>query len=283
MLTGEMLRGGSKMAGISKFRLRRWLFGKQRRNPIVGFFAKQSLKNVTHYDNEDRNPARNGEFWLQHSISEYYLSKKTVPVVFDVGANIGDWAANMVRMKPDINLHCFEPSGATFSLLKQRMGRHECVNLNRAGLSHTRQEVDFYENDSADVTSVFHRFDAQNDRKVRVSLISGDDYIKSKKVLIVDFLKLDIEGMEYDALIGLKEALSDGKIQVIQFEYGEFNIQSEKLLKHFYEYLTDYEIGRLHPDHIEFSGWNHTKENFRAANYIAVLKSNTSLLAYLKG
>jgi FkbM family methyltransferase len=236
---------------------------------------------VSHNNNEDRNPVRNGEYWLQQKISDYYLSKKTAPVIFDVGANIGEWGSNMLRINADINLHCFEPSQETFSLLKQRLGHYKGVTLNKAGLSHTRQEADFYENDSADVTSLFHRFDAQNDNKIKVSLITGDEYIKSKKVTAVDFLKLDIEGMEYDALIGLKGALSDGKIQVIQFEYGEFNIHSEKFLKHFYEYLTDYEIGRLHPGHIEFSEWNHQKENFRAANYIAVLKSNTSLRDYL--
>ena len=34
--------------------------------------------------------------------------------VFDVGANVGEWAALALNLNPTVNLHCFEPSQATY-------------------------------------------------------------------------------------------------------------------------------------------------------------------------
>jgi len=91
----------------NKFRLRRWLFGKNRKNVFVKFLAKQSLKNIRHYENEDRNHIRNGEFWLQNTLLNYLKTKKIQPTIFDVGANNGDWALNILKIHPLINTSLF--------------------------------------------------------------------------------------------------------------------------------------------------------------------------------
>lgn len=131
-------------------------------------------------------------------------------------------------------------------------------------------------------TSLYRRFDAQNKKKIKVNLIDGDRYVLQHKIKKIQFLKIDIEGMEYDALLGLEKSIRLGMIELIQFEYGEFNIQSERLLKHFYSLLDTFAIGRLHPQHIEFMDWNCDLENFRPANYIAILKTNNELISYLE-
>ena len=48
----------------------------------------------------------------------------------------------------------------------------------------------------------------------------------------IDLLKLDLEGAEYDALLGFEESIKKGIIKIIQFEYGYINITTkEKPLK----------------------------------------------------
>jgi len=265
----------------NKFRLRRWLFGKHRRNKIVQFLARQSFKNIAHFNNEDRNHLRNGEYWLQKTLIRYFLNKGITPTIFDVGANNGEWSVTMLNLSPAINLHCFEPSKKTFDILSQKLAAYPNVTLNMVGLSGKKHSIEFYENDGSDVTSLYHRFKAKNKTKISVNLITGDSYLSEKRIEKIDFLKIDIEGMEYDALLGLKESLAQNKVQIIQFEYGEFNIHSEKLLKHFYELLSDYSIGKLYPQHIEIQDWHHDMENFKPANIIAIHKSNTELLALI--
>ena len=262
----------------TKFRLRRWIFGKHRRNKIVSFFANQSLKNIAHYNNEDRNHIRNGEFWLQKTLIRYFETKGKTPTIFDVGANIGDWASQILQLSTNIDLHCFEPSKETFNTLSKRLSSYPNVALNMTGLSREEHNLEFYENDAPDVTSLYPRFEAKNETKISVNLISGDNYLLEKQIETIDFLKIDIEGMVYDALLGFKESLRKDKIQLIQFEYGEFNIQSEKLLKHFYELLPNYYLGRLYPEHVEIQDWHHNLETFKSANIIAINKKNVDML-----
>jgi len=111
----------------NKFRLRRWLFGKNRKNVFVKFLAKQSLKNIRHYENEDRNHIRNGEFWLQNTLLNYLKTKKTQLTIFDVGANNGDWALNILKIHPLINTSLFTLSfdeGEVLILDFRKMGNY---------------------------------------------------------------------------------------------------------------------------------------------------------------
>ena len=262
----------------NKFRLRRWVFGKNRRNSLVRFIAKQCMKNISHFKNEDRNHIRNGEFWFQKTLTDYFFKNNKTPIVFDVGANVGEWSLNFLHLNPKIQLHCFEPSEKSFSILTEKLSSFPNVVINNFGLSDRQQRIEFYENDSPDVTSLYARFNSNNKNKIKVDLIKGDKYIAEKKFKTVDFLKIDIEGMEYEALTGLLKNLRKNNIQIIQFEYGEFNIHSEKMLKHFYELLKGYYLGKLFPNHIELQDWHHDLENFKPANIIAINKQNEDLI-----
>src|SRR4051794_30023840 len=64
-------------------------------------------------DNDD-NLQTNGEY--------YFLKQhiKDCKVVFDVGANVGEWTRLALSVKKDLEVHCFEPSGTSFKLLQQQ-------------------------------------------------------------------------------------------------------------------------------------------------------------------
>src|SRR5258708_3137743 len=69
-------------------------------------------KYVDRYRNENNGDMRNnGE--------ERFLASvlPVCRVVFDVGANVGDWAKMALSINPSVNLHCFEPSHATYQRL----------------------------------------------------------------------------------------------------------------------------------------------------------------------
>ena len=262
----------------NKFRFRRWFFGRNRKNKVVKFIAEQCLKNVSHFENEDRNQIRNGEFWLQQTLINHYRGSRSLPTIFDVGANNGQWAINILKLNTNIDLHCFEPSEKTFATLSKKFSAFPNVTINKIGLSNKSESIDFYENDAPDVTSLYKRFNSTNKCKIKVKLVKGDDYAAKKNIEAVDFLKIDIEGMEFEALQGLETCLRNNKIHFIQFEYGEFNIQSEKFLKHFYELLPNYHLGKLFPNHVELRDWNLDLENFRSANIVAINKNRPDLI-----
>ena len=107
--------------------------GKKRRNKIVKFIAEQCKKNLSHYNNEDRNHFRNGEFWLQKTLARYFDGLNKRPIVFDVGANVGDWSFHFLKLNTNIILHCFEPSKETFSLLSEKLQPFKNVVKNNFG------------------------------------------------------------------------------------------------------------------------------------------------------
>ena len=70
---------------------------------------------------------------------------------------------------------------------------------------------------------------------------------KKEKIDRISLLKIDTEGTEYDVLMGGKETLKQGKIDIIQFEFNEMNVYSRTFMKDFVEILPKYEFFRLMP------------------------------------
>ncbi len=61
-----------------------------------------------------------------------------------------------------------------------------------------------------------------------IELVRGDDFMEQQGIESIDLLKLDLEGAEYDALLGFENALKKGKIRMVQFEFGYINITTKK-------------------------------------------------------
>lgn len=263
-----------------KFRLRRWLFAKHRQKKVVNFIARQCEKIASYNLNEDRNFQRNGEVWFLTKFAKYCHNNSIKPIVFDVGANIGEWSKALMSEWENINLHCFEPSRTTFEKLTINIPDKLSYNLVNMGLGRKTHKQKFYENDNILMTSKYNRFASSIQNKISVSITTGDEYVRSQNIEQIELIKLDVEGMEFEALLGFKNLLETKNIHMIQFEYGEFNIYSRVLLKDIFDLLTNYKIGKLYPSHIEQVNWSPEIENFKPANFIAIADDQANLLAH---
>jgi hypothetical protein len=118
---------------------------------------------------------------------------------------------------------------------------------------------------------------------ILIDLISGDEFLREEKLNFVDFVKLDIEGAEMDALHGLIESIKSRKIRMIQFEYGYINITTKNLLLDFYEFFEKYgyDLGKLYPKHVEFRKYSYKDEDFIGPNFIAIRNDDAELKALL--
>ena len=69
------------------------------------------------------NSETNGEYLFLRN----FLSKVGEGVIFDVGANIGDWTSFALGIiNKNINLYCFEPCRATYSNLSEKAWPIKC-------------------------------------------------------------------------------------------------------------------------------------------------------------
>jgi FkbM family methyltransferase len=194
-------------------------------------------------------------------------------VVFDVGANVGNWTRELKVYSPDSEVYSFEPIPQTFDKLCQNLKGVQKVNPIPIALSDRvgTLEFNFYPSSSY-LSSIYKTTLDSHFQTLSVNTITGDAFCDDQHIEKIDFLKIDVEGAENKVLEGFSRRLREKKIKVIQFEYGPLNVDSRFLLKDFYELLEEngYRIGKIYPSWIDWSGYRVEKENFILSNFLAV-------------
>jgi hypothetical protein len=107
------------------------------------------------------------------------------------------------------------------------------------------------------------------------------EYVRQQKIDRVDFVKIDVEGMDLKVIKGFGDALQ--QVRALQFEYGVFNIASHDLLLDFCKYLGDrgFAVGKIYPRWVDFFEYGFPRENFYGSNYVAVRREEEAFLRRL--
>jgi FkbM family methyltransferase len=235
--------------------------------------------------------ARNMNFDLERNGELSVLQQFRTPppwVVFDVGANVGDWSERAATLFPAAHIHAFEIVPDTARVLAERLRDigGERVTVNALGLSDAPGQVTvayspgFSEGSSAALVQA-----AEDVRLIECPVSTGDAYCAEHGVERIDLLKVDVEGLEKQVLAGFAGMLSRGAVRAVQFEYGRINASVRFLLGDFYDLFGGYgfEVGKIYPDGVEFKAFDPLHdENFTGPNFLAVQSSETDLIARLR-
>jgi FkbM family methyltransferase len=147
--------------------------------------------------------------------------------VIDIGANIGDDTLNMARLVGNEgHVYAFEPEPKNFMLLKKNINanKYENISAEKLAISDQNRNKKLYmsENNMAD-----HRLYDSNDHRsfIEVKTIKLDSYFKNKNINI-DFIKIDIQGSEMKAFLGMSDLLKTSKYPNILTEFWPFGLNS---------------------------------------------------------
>lgn len=232
------------------------------------------------YENRNHDIHSNGEITVLKKIA------RTNPgIIIDAGANVGDYSILANQIMPACKIFAFEPVESTFQHLLSNIKDLKNVVPIKNGLFKENCELAinlFASNEHSSIYDI-EGLSIGSDSQQKIELVRGDDFIKDNQIDSIDFLKLDVEGAEYDALLGFENAIKHGAIKAVQFEYGYINISTKKLLVDYYNFFeaNGYIVGKIFPKLVEFRKYHFKYEDFIGPNFIAVKKTETELINIL--
>ncbi|NEQ39984.1 MAG: FkbM family methyltransferase [Okeania sp. SIO3I5] len=205
------------------------------------------------------------------------------PVIFDVGANNGEWSLLLHKMFPESRIFLFEPQPACQKIIMEKQIPNSKLIPN--AVSSKRGTVQLYTTDETSVIASLHQryesyLQSRTFYSIDVETITLDSVIEDNGLSCVDFIKMDIEGHELDALKGVTKSLEKGIIKALSFEFGCGNINSRTFFRDFWNFLfpMNYRIYRILPSSrlMPIESYYEDCEYFLSVtNYIAVLDEIT--------
>ncbi len=155
------------------------------------------------------------EIFLKNSYS--FHSDKKDPLIIDCGANIGLSALYFKSLYPESRIIAFEPSPSAFELLNKNISFNKLKGIRTfdIALSDKKESSPFYYNDIPGSLngSTKKFYQGSNQIMIQKDLLSS--YIDQE----IDFLKIDVEGSEWEIIGDLIESGMINKIRHIKVEY----------------------------------------------------------------
>ena len=250
---------------------RNYLPASKALQPFYEFLYKVSVRGM----NYDRGqcPDKSGEAYVLKLLDK---PGRAEPVIFDVGANTGQYAKVVMDTLPQpFRLHSFEPQGKAFAQLKNLSGS-DCFRAHNIGLGATEASADiFYEAQGSVLASMFaasyRMYNIVLDQTEKVPVSTVDAFCAANDIRYIDLLKIDVEGYELEVLKGSKAMLAGQQIGMIQFEVGIASIEARVFVKDFFDILgQQYDIYRILQNGLRKIRYSEFAEIFLVTNYLAI-------------
>ena len=158
------------------------------------------------------------------------MALRSGAVVFDVGANVGQFAESLIAHQPLAELHVFEPIPEAMAKLRQSLEALGGIHFNQLALGRSNERRDFVVRRFDEASSFLglgerlregvYGLDFGADRTIAVEVRRLSDYVREHDVTTIDLLKLDVQGFELEVLRGAEEVLPR-----IEWIYAEAQFQ----------------------------------------------------------
>jgi len=190
-----------------------------------------------------------------YSIGNYIqdiLSRTNNPVIFEIGVH---WAEDTIRILNQSqgipNYHGFEPDPRNFKEI-QKKSFPVNVKFNQCAISDKEGIMDFHLSDGRHPNNgnimtganslrtpkdikEYYRW-IQFDKKIKVPVKTLDSYCEALKISHIDFIWADMQGSEYDVIMGVQKILKSTRYAYL--EYSDIELyQGQKNLDEYLEAL----------------------------------------------
>jgi FkbM family methyltransferase len=233
------------------------------------------------------SPGVNGEYQLVRTMADFMRKTGGQHTCFDVGANLGDWTAELLSQAggADVTIHAFEPAPAQYGHMTQRLAGPIAagqVTQQKLALAAEQGTAEFLVTGESSGNNAIVTSDAVAEgRRIKVSLDTVDHFCSNQGLKAITFVKVDTEGNDLNVIFGAHEMLVGGQIGVLQFEYNYLWVRFGHMLHKVFTYVErlEYVVAQITQDGLEVhSEWHPELERFFETNFALVRKD---MLAHL--
>lgn len=170
------------------------------------------------------------------------------PVMIEAGGHYGEDSVRLAYFWPKGTVHAFEPNPTAFTKLLQNTKPYSNVHCYPLALNDEKGVFPFYINTTGGNDGASSLLEAgeiwlwyYKDIQIEVPAVTLDEWQEEFKIGMVDFMWLDLEGLELRVLQAAKNILTTCKViytEVNHREYRKNMVQYEELK----EYLDSHEF-----------------------------------------
>jgi FkbM family methyltransferase len=132
-------------------------------------------------------------------------------IFFDIGANVGYFSFVVTRLNHNSKVYSFDPLPDNVKIFDEhlRINRSENIELLPIAISNMDGEVNFTigENLAANTYMNSDNPELFDSHRICVEARSIDSFVKERGITCIHVLKIDVEGAEFDVLVGAAESI----------------------------------------------------------------------------
>jgi FkbM family methyltransferase len=156
------------------------------------------------------------------------LIERASPVIFDVGAHVGETALRYRSLFQAAVIHCFEPSPDSFRELRLAVAGDERAHAYELAFSNSAGSAILNVNKSQATNSLLASANSassywghgllETEKRIEVKVRTVDDFCQEHGIDRINILKLDVQGAEYAVLCGAGGMLRRHSIDLLYME-----------------------------------------------------------------
>lgn len=249
---------------------------------IVSCLKSKSLRRIFNFVSEGFNGFLYGSYAIEDeaALAISFIQDHPAGVIVDAGANQGLYTQAILKSGVSFGkVLMIEPSPYLRYPLESLTDQSALVKFEPVAIGSEQGALDLYFDIDGSSLASFYQRDVSHvglvmGKSVTVPVETLDHIATKYELAIIDYLKLDLEGHELQALIGAKQLLDEGRIRALSFEFGGCNIDSRTYVKDFWQLLVrqyDFSFYRIAPHRhlIRLSHYSEFLERFTWQNILA--------------
>lgn len=189
--------------------------------------------------------SRNKVFdWVGLDVIETVLTNKTSPISVDIGANIGNHTIFMAKFSQHV--YAFEPQVKAGIRLPDNIAINSLSNVTILpyGLSSENDVLRLYvtKTGTGGGTTFVSELARSDAIDVKTKVRIGDAVMSELEVPHIDFIKIDVEGLESKAITGLSNTITRNKPVILMEWNNDITREGFKKMRIFEGLLNEYQV-----------------------------------------